>query len=95
MNMHVITFCIGLLGLLALALGLAVSLQRGSTGTTSATHRTRPTASTSSCERTGTRRSTARFSPYSYCFSPAARRVRSSPGPASRRPSHATCTRPA
>jgi uncharacterized membrane protein YecN with MAPEG domain len=33
MNMHVITFCIGLLGLLVFALGLAVSLNRGSTRT--------------------------------------------------------------
>jgi uncharacterized protein len=32
MNMHVITFCIGLLGLLVFSLGLAVSLTRGSTG---------------------------------------------------------------
>jgi uncharacterized protein len=33
MNMHVITFCIGLLGLLVFALGLAVSLKRVSTRT--------------------------------------------------------------
>jgi uncharacterized membrane protein YecN with MAPEG domain len=33
MNMHVITFCIGLLGLLVFGLGLAVSLKRGSTRT--------------------------------------------------------------
>jgi uncharacterized membrane protein YecN with MAPEG domain len=33
MNLHVITFCIGLLGLLVFALGLAVSLRRGATRT--------------------------------------------------------------
>lgn len=33
MNMHVITFCIGLLGLLVFGLGLAVSMTRGSSRT--------------------------------------------------------------
>lgn len=33
MNIHLITLCIGLLGLLVFGLGLAVSLQRGSTRT--------------------------------------------------------------